>query len=485
METRFLCLKTSWLLNQYHGEEWPPSPARAYQALVAGLMTGGNRRLVSDGAEEALRWLEQLPPPKIIAKRKRTLEPSYRIAVPNNDMDKPARAWAKGREEDTSKYKTMKEIQPHSLDADGPHVVYCWEMGAEEAQYGLILKSISECMHTLGWGRDMAYADVEVVEDLPLDVGELWQPAPRGSQTLGVPVSGFLDDLKASYQRFVMRSGVGGVNADPRPSVYQLERYGVAGRVTRPRAVFELTGLDPDRKIPYSYAGWRGQDVAAWVRHAANLSIQKDPRWDQAGEFVSGHVMEGDRNQRLSYVPLPSVGHPRSDGRIRRIAILGPVGASENAEPELIEYLQRTMLGQVLTSEGGTAVCRLAELADSDSIWLRYRRQARRWRTVTPVILHGFNTQRGQISLKKTDLLIGQAFDESGFPKELIQEFQFQEAPLVPNTTAAKAVWKAKHLRKRPAYHLDVTFREKVEGPMVIGIGRHYGLGLFAPVEGT
>src|SRR5579884_3926444 len=47
--------------GRYHGEgDWPPSPARLFQALVAG---GGLAGPLGNGEREALRWLEKKGPP--------------------------------------------------------------------------------------------------------------------------------------------------------------------------------------------------------------------------------------------------------------------------------------------------------------------------------------------------------------------------------------------------------------------------------------
>jgi CRISPR-associated protein Csb2 len=51
--------------GRYHGSgEWPPSPARLFQALVAGAARGES---LSEFAMEAFRWLEGLDPPAIAA----------------------------------------------------------------------------------------------------------------------------------------------------------------------------------------------------------------------------------------------------------------------------------------------------------------------------------------------------------------------------------------------------------------------------------
>ncbi len=36
------------------------------------------------------------------------------------------------------------------------------------------------------------------------------------------------------------------------------------------------------------------------------------------------------------------------------------------------------------------------------------------------------------------------------------------------------------HLKKWLRYHVAVRFRDAVPGPVLAGIGRHYGIGLFA-----
>ena len=92
---RYLCISATLLTRRYHGEEWPPAPARLLKALVSGVMTGGYRRYWTR-AEAALRWLECQPPPVIVAAPAETIS-KYRLAVPNNDLDVAAKEWSKGK----------------------------------------------------------------------------------------------------------------------------------------------------------------------------------------------------------------------------------------------------------------------------------------------------------------------------------------------------------------------------------------------------
>src|ERR1035437_4150846 len=104
---RAICISATFLTGRYHGEEWPPSPARLVQALVAGVKHGGPQAPGSAEAEVALRWLERRPAPVILARPDVKLQ-GYRLAVPNNDMAAVAREWAAGRPDDPSKEKGKK-----------------------------------------------------------------------------------------------------------------------------------------------------------------------------------------------------------------------------------------------------------------------------------------------------------------------------------------------------------------------------------------
>ena len=91
------CLSVRFLDTVYHGQgdagqrEWPPSPLRLYQALVAAAArrNGGEP---APAARSALEWMQTLPPPVVVAPPYRDGNP-YRLSVPNNSMDIVARAW--------------------------------------------------------------------------------------------------------------------------------------------------------------------------------------------------------------------------------------------------------------------------------------------------------------------------------------------------------------------------------------------------------
>src|SRR5690606_26924764 len=94
--------------GRYHGAgPWPPSPARLYQALVAGAAKGGT---IPPEEQKALAWLEMLAPPDIAAPPARAGQ-DYINYVPNNDLD------AKGGHLDrVADIRTPKQIRPRLFD---------------------------------------------------------------------------------------------------------------------------------------------------------------------------------------------------------------------------------------------------------------------------------------------------------------------------------------------------------------------------------
>jgi CRISPR-associated protein Csb2 len=219
-------------------------------------------------------------------------------------------------------------------------------------------------------------------------------------------------------------------------------------------------------------------EVAAWMRHAANIALMGEEIGEDFNAFVLGHPEDSDAaSHRLSFVPLPSIQTQHGDGRIRRILVVEPVGSSGRA----VELLGVKWMGKVLSNEDGRDEC-VVEPGDGRVTPL-YVKSARAWRSVTPVILHGYNSKRGIVSVEKTERMLLRAFAMAGRSKEQIQSLAFQTAPLWRGTEAAKSIRVPKHLDGYPRYHVQVTFREATEGPVLAGIGRHYGIGVFASGE--
>jgi len=487
--SQHLCIAATFLAGRYHGKEWPPSPARLFQALVAGAKTGVYRQQWPV-IEPVLRALEQLPPPEIVARDANRLS-GYRISVPNNDTDRAAKEWAAGREFHASGLRTMKEVQPREVNcscAAKPHVYYFWKLPAHAEVAAS--RQLTSFLHTLGWGIDMAYADSFLADDLYIQTVvaqggySQYVPALRGTLR-SIPVTGYLDDLCSAYERYCHRQSSSGVDAFTRATNYGQQPYRRVGAAIPPVATFLLRQLDNTGawfSVPWAFS----MRVAAWMRHAVAEALREEGYNEtEINEYVLGHGGDGHR-RHMSFVPLPSIGGPHADGAVRRVMLVEPADA-DGSISELLQWkLAPSVLHRLLESNGGprrtAPVCSLAEASRNDPVVPNYLPSAPRrlWHSVTPVILHGHNSLRGKFSLRKTEELLYQAFEESGHSRPSIGEMQFQPAPFWPGTEGALAMRVPEHLRKWPRYHVALRFRQPVARPVLIGIGRHYGIGLFA-----
>jgi hypothetical protein len=111
-----------------------------------------------------------------------------------------------------------------------------------------------------------------------------------------------------------------------------------------------------------------------------------------------------------------TIGHPNSDARIRRVLFAEPATGSGRA----VELLGLKLPGITVTDINKREVCMLAPAADDGVIGLYMggERGAHEWRSVTPVVLHGYNSMRGVVSVAKTEKLLLRAFEMAGYRPE-------------------------------------------------------------------
>lgn len=473
----YLDLTVRFLTDRYHGRDWPPSPARLFQALVAGAKTGPVAAHWEDRHQSALEWLERQENPEIFA-RASAEGRVYTLYVPNNSLD--------ANRENTS---TSKEVHPRILkdhELGQPDLLYRWclEGTSEIRQHATSLDELASRLRALGWGIDFAAACVNsasnpttpaLLERFVLDTsGNIPLPAPR---------PGLLQHLDDCHRAFKDRITAKGVNPNTRPSEFGQARYRNASIAPGRRCVaFDLKQLDEDA---FAIFPWhQTQIVAAWLRHAAKEAMTEE-KMDSAwiGSYICGHTEAQDLGHRLSYVPLPSIGHQHADGGIRRVMIVEPPSPT-SADREALDLLTIKLSGRILTDDGGTPRALLAPPENTSAVLPFYIRrlncEAAVWESVTPVCLHGFNTLRGEISLPKTNRLLCQAFETAGFAAANISSLTFQPAPYWDGCAAAGRIGVPDHLKKWPKLHVRAEFKQSVRGPVLAGLGRHYGIGLFA-----
>jgi CRISPR-associated protein Csb2 len=525
----YFCISVTLLQSTFHGRlgkgdsaraEWPPSPLRLFQAMVAGAAArwgadGGRARLTAEAPAAAFRWLGRLTetvPPIILAPRHRPGS-TYMLSVPNNAMDVVAAAWTRGNysnvgDANPATHRTMKPVRPTHL-LDGSTVHYLWAFPEphtdETANHIAALTAAARGIVALGWGIDCAIGNARMLStaDAGALPGERWQPigaTPSSGGALRVPTNDTFDALTARHEAFLNRLA-GGFRRDVPPLPERAFNLVTYTRPTDPRprpfAAFALRPVDPE-----SRATWRAfrQERAVWVaamlRHAACEAARSDLdpsgwRTEEWGRrFVAGHGPDpnvkrrpvGDVYPRFSYIPLPSIGHPHADGMIRRVVIAEPFGGNDRAA----EWARRRLSGAALVDEAmGDAVASLELVESSDrefrTVFSSYvgNTASRDWVSVTPVVLPGFDDGK----FGKAERLLMKAVQQSGLPVAAIKDVALRKAPFWPGSQHPRLYHRPAHLRDLPGWHVHLRLCEPITGPVAVGSGRHCGLGVFAAAE--
>ena len=483
--TKFLHITVHWLDDRYHGllgrdgpPEWPPSPYRLFQALVAGTARAGKLDKLGD----CLRTLESLDAPLIIAPRSR---PGRVVThfVPNNDGDKKP---------DRQDRLTAKTFRP-TIMLGSPEVRYVWRVDSQITWVEGVIEA-ARCVTCLGLGVDMACGDAGLLEDAELAqiTGVRWLPHPallRDDGVLRTPKVGSLDDLKCCHGSALARIEPGQpLRTVRQPRVFNAVAYTSPERpIGRPFEVFALRNAagefarEPQAQLIH---------VAGMVRHAAIKAMDVTEGFPPPGiadaaawveSFVAGHHKGNAGHAQFSYVPLPSIGHEHADCDIRRVMIVAPCG-----EEAHLAHLAEQLDGRPLRREGGGAAPILERLGRRDGVVRAYVGTAAAWATVTPIILPGHDDHKPA----KTKKLLETALRQSGIDQRC--EVTWGAVANFRNCLSAYThdrhrrpigYFRPDHLTGLTGVHARLTFNQPVAGPLIIGAGRHYGLGALAAVD--
>jgi CRISPR-associated protein Csb2 len=506
-----LRITITFLDPRFHGRrdrgepEWPPSPLRLFQAIVAAAAAPAGH--VDDRTADALRWFERLPPPRIATPTTHLGEP-YRLSVPNNAMDLVAKAWAKGNydgsgDSNPATHRTMKTVRPTHL-IGGDQVQYVWTLSdplsEADHRHAEAIRAAVRGIVALGWGIDLVVGHGEIVSrdsrrrlDAALPVQ--WQPGSApGVVPLRVPVAGTFDALTRRHSAFLNRMTPEGFVPVPPLATFSVVGYRNEN-AARPRsfAAFKLISPQNDDSFA-SFPAHRAVCLAAMLRHAVWEAAKHDLQLDLTGvplpdawrtrnwaeEFVAGHGPKKPNGRfvdeawpRFSYLPLPSIT-PIGVGDIRRVLIAEPF----DGDGRSAGWAGLRLAGAELRDQDShQCVAILQPLSASDSMLKRYAAnldQLSEWASVTPVILPGYDDGK---PVKRERLLI-ECLHHAGLSLQAIESIESRAV-----SWFSRVPWTFKrtsYLKHLPAVHVYLRFKEPVNGPISLGAGRHCGLGVFA-----
>lgn len=216
---------------------------------------------------------------------------------------------------------------------------------------------------------------------------------------------------------------------------------------------------------------------------------------------LSGHADKGPTEQpHLAFVPLPFVGHEHADGALMGCALVMPHGLPKHDRELLLRLVAKwekargDELGN-LTLAGGTLppyVVRRVEVSAKTTLDpRRWCRASKRFITTTAIALdRNPGNLRSNLegtahkAAREAQRIIGDACERVVGVRPSSVEVSL--APLLPGAQHVRHFlpWPGRPgLTPRVRVHADIRFETPVIGPLLLGAGRYFGLGLCLPVE--
>ncbi len=474
--------------------EWPPHPDRIFSALVCAWAESDG----SDAEAEALRWLESLDPPLVDAPDATARDVATVYVPPNDEAIRPRRK-SGGRNKPPKLIAPLGSLRPRqartfpAVIPDEPRVRYWWPAkDAEITQHLPALERIAHCVAYLGHSASLVLMHFDVEEGEPQ---ARWEPGGPADIRLRLPYPGRFEELRKGFEDATPRRRrrgqfrpYSGPSFRPEPAAAWAYRDRARAAVSdRSHPVYGRNWIVLASAEPRTPALEAFVAVAEAMRGAMLAHLGADPP-----SVLTGHGHDGPAH--LAVLPLANVGFRWSDGRLFGLALVLPAqhdgladhvrSALERAVAAFLQDGGRLTLGRFGT---WALVHDPAPERISLQPW-RYLKRARRWASVTPVVLpRHMKPRRGD----EAATLVVKACHHSGLPEP--EEVEVGSHPFLPGTTFARRRraddprgegWFVRpSFGHRSLVHARIRFPEPVPGPVLLGAGRHFGLGLMLPVE--
>lgn len=487
-------MKHSLLLTIHHHDDrwhgvgdWPPSPMRLFQALVAGVGLYG----ALEEHREALAWLEAGDAPTIAAPLS-TETRGFTNFVPNNDLDALG-----GDPRRVGEIRAGKAIKPR-LFQTAARFLYAWtyEADGDAERHARAIIASAECLYQFGRGVDMAWAtgDIVTADDaearLAAHRGQVWRPsegAVADGTALRCPQQGTLASLIARHKE---QSGriTGGLLRQPRQAVYRLVGYDCPPD----RLLFDLKPRDGAARFkPWPLT--EAVALATSVRDNAVARLTNAMPGNKANierVLVGRGATERCKATRVRILPLPSIGGVHTDPSIRRVLVERPPDCPLGAGDLAWAFSGLDLGVDYSTGEVAPEDQPVLTPADDDGMLHHYglggEPSARIWRTVTPAALPVHRAVGRCDGSERADneaaaaQAARQALRHAGITAA-VEMVRVQREPFASKGALAAVFAAEPRFPASRLWHLEIGFRTPVAGPLVVGDGRYCGLGLMYP----
>ncbi len=428
--------------------EWPPHPGRLYSALAAAHFEEGG----DAGEKAALEWLERQPAPMIRAGIAGEAETVQAFVPTNYPGDGPP---------------AVRGKQPRYFPMQGPSeatVYFIWPEANPVAEVVAGLDRLAS--RTAYLGKACSVVRVRAAGDVPKPN---YLPDAAGEAVLRVPGPGRLADLAWLFQAGQQVSG---------------------GAQQRYRQIDGNGGTTPvesefGQMIVFRRAGGPGLPIEATLTLTEAVRTALMSNAGNGGpmtDLIHGH--NGDTH--CAVAALPFVGREYADGHLLGFAVIVPRKATpEERRAVLAASEGLAERGLHIPTLGNWAL----EPVDMDAIQFNLRpmtwiRSSRRWKTVTPILLDRFPKKNGPTA----EEIVARSCIRIGLPQpERVEHGPYSNVQGVPPVPAFRLRRShVRHKQEEPprwGIHATLEFPVPVRGPVLVGAGRYFGLGLMRPEQ--
>jgi CRISPR-associated protein Csb2 len=445
------CLKVEFLTGRYYATdhtlraqaEWPPHPSRLFSALVDAWASLGQ----PGEGKEALEWLERQTPPALVVSESSKRD-TVETFVPVNDderlpVDRPRQS------------RHFPSVTPEKTD-----VHFIWPEASPTPIRVAALAALGASVTYLGHSASKVI--VSAVENAP---EPNFVPDASGNSVLRVPAAGRFRSLCEAW------------NLDRRPSVGRTYSYRQLGDNSQSTstAASEFTELFLFRRVEGRTLMLEQTLTLTEAVRGTLLKLAPQP----APACLHGH----SGNSHVALFPLAFVGRPHADGHIMGFAVVLPKSLSTSERSGALAAA--TVLSKAKLEMGRLGDW-IVERVSSDetattlqrNTWIR---SARHWASVTPVLFDRFpKAKPGKTPLE----VLTASCHRIGLPAPATVEVSSHpHSDLKDGVPPARAFQTRRvGVPARLASHIVLVFPKPVRGPILLGAGRYFGLGLFRPL---
>jgi CRISPR-associated protein Csb2 len=462
--------------------DWPPQPDRIFSALVATWSARGQQRQEA----QALEWLEEQGPPRIIASSGQA-RTTATVFVPPNDPRTDKLKNARGV------FPPLRSRQPRQFGFPAvrpidPIARIAWDGAVPEETTLSALQRLAHNTAYLGHSASLTRCQFF------LDVDEPRPTTDVATQRRIYP--GRFAELRREFE--AGRRPLRGSTLAVRPAQFAPNAT-VFGE--RWLLLEHVDGDMPDLRACAI--------VAKTIRDALLSGYRRIGLEQDIPETVSGHTADGkaSRVPHLAIVPLPFAGFAYADGHVMGYALIPPRAGELRDDADFLKALRAVApidaerKRRILTIKPREGTTRARGFSVDFSLTLEppaskrsldpsvYLHRARTFATITPIALDRHLRKEGQARENEIEAQIAAACRNIGLP-EPVEVIAHKHSALegVPSAypSGKSPEWTRWRLpaalASRQLTHAVIRFAAPVEGPVILGAGRYVGLGFCRPI---